>query len=92
MGRFNPERDTLVLDGIPRNIGQAEMLADTLDVLAAFKLSCADKAKLVERLQRRALRKTAWTMPIWRSFGIDWRSMSAKPNRFLDFYGPNRSM
>src|SRR6266513_821995 len=26
MSRFNPEKDTLVLDGIPRNRGQAEML------------------------------------------------------------------
>src|ERR1700743_30434 len=28
-GRFNPERDVLVLDGIPRNVHQAEMLKDT---------------------------------------------------------------
>src|SRR6185295_3581407 len=35
-GRFNPERDTLVLDGIPRNAHQAEMLKDTLDVIGIF--------------------------------------------------------
>src|SRR3984885_14373462 len=29
-GRFNPDVDTLVLDGIPRNVHQAEMLKDTL--------------------------------------------------------------
>ena len=33
-GRFRPEQDTLVLDGIPRNVHQAEMLSDTLDVFA----------------------------------------------------------
>lgn len=53
---FNPKRDTLVLDGIPRNVRQAEMLSDTLEVRAIFKLTCPEKAKLVERLQRRALR------------------------------------
>src|SRR2546426_798863 len=29
-GRFHPETDTLVLDGIPRNAHQAEILRDTL--------------------------------------------------------------
>lgn len=57
LGRFNPDRDTLVLDGIPRNVHQAEMLRDTLDVRAVFYLSCPDMNKLVERLQRRALRE-----------------------------------
>ncbi|MBA4148090.1 MAG: nucleoside monophosphate kinase [Verrucomicrobia bacterium] len=57
LGRFNPELDTLILDGIPRNPHQAEMLKDTLDVKAVFYLSCTDMSKLVERLQRRALRE-----------------------------------
>src|SRR5688572_33480631 len=33
-GRFRPEKDTLILDGIPRNRPQAELLSDTLDVRA----------------------------------------------------------
>lgn len=53
--RFNPEQHTLVLDGIPRNRHQAEMLAETLDVRAILYLSCPDKEKVVSRLQRRAL-------------------------------------
>ncbi len=56
-GRFNPTRDTLLLDGIPRNIHQARMLKDTLDVRAIFYLHCPNMNKLVERLQRRALRE-----------------------------------
>jgi len=56
-GRFNPETDTLVLDGIPRNVHQAEMLQDTLDVIAVFYLHCRDMDKMVERLQRRALKE-----------------------------------
>jgi len=56
-GRFNPELDTLVLDGIPRNARQAEMLSDTLDVRAIFYLHCANFNALVERLQRRALKE-----------------------------------
>ena len=56
-GRFHPDRDTLVLDGIPRNVHQAKMLRDTLDVRAVFYLHCTDMNKMVERLQRRALKE-----------------------------------
>jgi len=56
-GRFNPEKDTLILDGIPRNVNQAKILQDTLDVRGVFFLHCSHNDKLVERLQRRALRE-----------------------------------
>ena len=55
VGRFQPERDTLVLDGIPRNVHQAQMLQEAIDVQAVINLVCPDKTKLIERLQRRAL-------------------------------------
>jgi adenylate kinase len=56
-GRFDAEQGTLVLDGIPRNVNQAKMLKPTLDVKAIFYLRCPNNDKLVERLQRRALRE-----------------------------------
>jgi len=56
-GRFRPETDTLVLDGIPRNVHQAEMLIDTINVVAIFYLRCTHVDQLVERLQRRALKE-----------------------------------
>jgi adenylate kinase len=56
-GRFRPEQDTLVLDGIPRNEHQAEMLKDTLTVVSIFYLRCTHVDQLIERLQRRALKE-----------------------------------
>ena len=56
-GRFHPDQDTLVLDGIPRNVHQAEMLQDTLDVRAIFYLHSTHFDEMVERLQRRALKE-----------------------------------
>jgi len=56
-GQFHPNRDLLVLDGIPRNVGQARLLKSNLDVQAIFYLRCRDMEKMVERLQRRALRE-----------------------------------
>ena len=87
LGQFNPEKDTLVLDGIPRNVRQAEILQDSLDVRAVFYLTCSDFNKLVERLQRRALRDNR----------LDDANMAVIKNRLetyeretkpvLDFYG-----
>lgn len=56
LGKFKPEIDHLVLDGIPRNLEQAKLLESDLKVEALFHLVCHDKAKLEDRLKRRALR------------------------------------
>ena len=56
-GRFNPEADTLVLDGIPRNPNQARIMVELIDVRAIFNLFCPVLDKLVIRLQRRALKE-----------------------------------
>src|SRR3954466_9322125 len=55
--RFHPEQDTLVLDGIPRNPHQADILRDTLEVVCIFYLRCKKVENLVRRLQRRALKE-----------------------------------
>ena len=56
-GRFNPEVDTLLLDGIPRNPNQARIMADMIEVQAIFNLFCPVVDKLIYRLQRRALKE-----------------------------------
>ena len=88
LGRFNPERDMLVLDGIPRNPRQAEMLKDTLDVRAIFYLTCPDMNKLVERLQRRALRENRLddaNLDVIRQ-RLETYERETKP--VLEYYGP----
>ena len=56
-GRFRPDQDTLVLDGIPRNDHQAEMLKETIKVVGIFYLKCTHVNDLTERLQKRALKE-----------------------------------
>lgn len=56
-GRFNPEADTLILDGIPRNPNQVRLMDGLIDVKAIFNLFCPVLDKLVVRLQRRALKE-----------------------------------
>jgi adenylate kinase len=57
VGRFHPDADTLVLDGIPRNVAQAEMLSGTLGVITVFYLTASKPETLVQRMQRRALKE-----------------------------------
>lgn len=85
---FDPVHDMLVLDGIPRNARQAEILKDTLDVKAVFHLTCPDMTKMVERLQRRALRENRLddaNLDIIRQ-RLETYDRETKP--VLDFYGP----
>ena len=56
INQFHPETELLVLDGIPRNVTQARLLQDTIDVAAIIYLR-AERAKMVERLRRRALKE-----------------------------------
>jgi len=54
--KFKPDIDTLVLDGIPRNIGQAKIMEDMIDVKKVFLLSCPSRETLFYRLKKRALK------------------------------------
>jgi adenylate kinase len=54
--RFLPDIDYLVLDGIPRNVSQADLMDPFIDVKKVFHLSCPDRDKIVERLKKRAVK------------------------------------
>ena len=85
---FDPASAMLVLDGIPRNVRQAEILKDTLDVKAVFHLTCPEMNKMVERLQRRALRENRLddaNLDIIRQ-RLETYEQETEP--VLQFYGP----
>jgi adenylate kinase len=54
--KFKPDIDTLVLDGIPRNVAQARIMDELIDVKKVFHLSCPDRGALFMRLKKRALK------------------------------------
>jgi adenylate kinase len=87
-GEFNPDIDVLVLDGIPRNVHQAEMLQAFLDVRAVFNLHCADMNKMVERLQRRALRENRLDDANLEVIRKRLETYDTETRQVLDFYGP----
>jgi adenylate kinase len=54
---YKPDVDLLVLDGIPRNPEQAVIMKKHIKVLKIIHLVCPDKTKMIERLQRRAIKE-----------------------------------
>jgi adenylate kinase len=54
--QFKPDIDVLVLDGIPRNVGQAKIMDQLIDVKKVFHLSCPKREALFARLKKRALK------------------------------------
>jgi adenylate kinase len=54
--KFKPDIDTLVLDGIPRNVNQAKIMEEMIAVEKVFHLSCPDRETLFSRLKKRALK------------------------------------
>jgi len=54
---FEPRRDVLVLDGVPRNLTQAFLLDEHIEVLEIIHLVCSDWDAMVDRLRKRMLKE-----------------------------------
>ncbi len=54
---YKPDIDFLILDGIPRNVRQAEILDRYIEVHQVFHLSCPDRDELARRMRKRALKE-----------------------------------
>lgn len=52
--RISRDRDTLILDGVPRTTGQAERLASHIEPVVLLDLTATDMQLLRERIQGRA--------------------------------------
>lgn len=53
---YKPDIDFLILDGIPRNVEQARMIDNFIEVHQVFHLSCPDRSELARRMRKRALK------------------------------------
>ncbi len=53
---FKPDIDFLVLDGIPRNVEQAKIMEDMIEVVRVIHLSIGNYEELAKRLRKRALK------------------------------------
>jgi len=56
-GKFNPARELLLLDGIPRSVAQARAIADHVRVLRIIHLTCPNVDEMVRRMKLRGERE-----------------------------------
>ncbi len=85
---FKPDIDSLVLDGIPRNVGQAKIMKDIIEVKRVFHLACPDRAALVGRLKKRALKENRLDDANEEVIRRRLATYDAESKPVLDFYGP----
>ena len=86
INQFHPDSEILVLDGIPRNVQQAKLLESTIEVVKVIHLFCADMAKMVERLRRRALRENRFDDASDEVIQRRLKVYDAETKPILDFY------
>ena len=56
-GFYTPDRDLLILDGIPRTVEQAGIMDGLIEVLAIVHLVCPNPEPMFERMRLRALKE-----------------------------------
>ena len=54
---FKPHEDLLVLDGMPRNVAQVDIVEQYLEIYRIIYLECSDEEDMIHRIRRRAIRE-----------------------------------
>jgi adenylate kinase len=57
LSRFKPREDLLILDGMPRNVQQVQMVREHLEIQRVIYLKCSDEEDMIHRIRRRAIRE-----------------------------------
>lgn len=87
--RFKPDLDFLVLDGIPRSVEQARAMQGLIEVRKVFHLTCPDRAQLVTRLKKRALKDNRLDDANESVIRSRLETYDAESKPVLDHYGPD---
>ncbi len=84
-----PDRDLLILDGIPRDESQAFMMDEYITVKRVFHLHCSDTARMAERLKRRALKENRLDDASDEVIRRRWEVYEHESRPVLEHYGPD---
>ena len=57
LGIYHPHRELLLLDGVPRNVNQAALMDEHIEVIGVVHLVVRDIESMVQRLKGRALKE-----------------------------------
>jgi adenylate kinase len=84
---FKPDIDALVLDGVPRNVQQAGLMKDMIDVRKVFHLSCPDREQLIVRIRKRALKENRFDDANEETIRRRLVTYESESKPLLEFYG-----
>ena len=84
---FKPDIDALVLDGVPRNVVQAQIMSDMIDVRKVFHLSCPDREQIIVRIRKRALKENRFDDANEETIRRRLLTYDEESKPLLDFYG-----
>lgn len=85
---FKPDIDFLVLDGIPRNVGQAKFMDEHCDVVQVFHLSCPDREELMRRIRKRSIKENRLDDASEGSIRNRIKQYEEETKQLFDFYSP----
>lgn len=83
---YNPESDLLVLDGIPRDIEQAELIAPYINVLKIIYMVCEDREVMFKRIRGRALKEDRQDDTDEAIVRHRWEVYKEKTEPLIDYY------
>lgn len=55
--KYKPHEDILILDGLPRNTAQVELVGRHVEVRKIIHLVCSNEESMIHRIRRRAIRE-----------------------------------
>ena len=84
--QYFPDSDILILDGIPRNVEQAQILQEHIQVEHVIHLSCPDRTELARRMRKRALRENRMDDASDSVIEDRIRTYEAETKPILEFY------
>jgi len=84
---YKPDIDLLILDGIPRNVEQAEIMEQSLNVHQVIHLSCPDRSELGRRMRKRALKENRYDDASDEVIEQRIRTYEEETKPILDYYG-----
>lgn len=89
LGQYKPNKDLLILDGIPRTVNQARLLEAHIEVLKVVHLYCSDEKAMFERLRRRALKENRFDDADEKVIRKRWAVYEQESIPVLDYYPPS---
>lgn len=85
---YKPDIDVLVLDGIPRNVRQAQLLSEHIEIHQVFHLSCPNRDELARRMRKRALKDNRLDDASDKVINHRIATYEAETKPILEFYPP----